>query len=84
MATLIKMDSLDGHRCLCSARCYNAKGSNCTCICGGMNHGAGPERAAQNTQLLSQEWVTEVKSHIDRREAHRLQAQADQLALQLY
>ena len=25
----------------CDARCYNAKGTVCKCICGGINHGCG-------------------------------------------
>ena len=25
----------------CDARCLNAKGHNCECSCGGVNHGAG-------------------------------------------
>lgn len=84
MAILIKAESNDGHQRLCSAKCYNAHGPDCTCICNGMNHGAGPELAAQNTQHLSQAWVNQVKNRITHHEAQRLQACADQLALQLY
>lgn len=28
-------------RCKCDARCTNAKGPNCDCSCGGVNHGKG-------------------------------------------
>ncbi len=81
MATLIKLETSDGHQRLCSAKCYNAKGHKCTCICNGMNHGVGPEQAAQNTQIMNQKWVDQVRSLVSRREARRLQVQADQLAL---
>ena len=49
-----------------------------------MNHGVGPQQAAQNTQALPQEWVAQVRNKVNRSEALRLQAQADQLTLQLY
>ena len=29
----------------CNARCHTAKGSKCTCICEGLNHGKGPDLA---------------------------------------
>lgn len=35
----------------CDARCYNAKGPNCKCICSGMNHGKGFNTAIRNTSL---------------------------------
>lgn len=33
----------------CDARCYDAKGKKCTCICGGKNHGVGFEKALENS-----------------------------------
>ncbi len=33
----------------CEARCHDAKGKKCTCICGGKNHGVGFEKALENT-----------------------------------
>lgn len=84
MATLLKVETGDGHRRLCSAKCYTAHGERCTCICGGMNHGVGAQQAAQNTQALPQEWVAQIRNKVNRSEALRLQAQADQLTLQLY
>lgn len=42
--TIITM-SQNGKTRRCDARCYNAKGSKCTCICGGRNHGVGLNRA---------------------------------------
>lgn len=39
----------------CDARCYNAKGHKCTCICGGKNHGAGKKKALENA-FSDHEW----------------------------
>ncbi len=84
MVTLLKVETGEGHRRLCSSKCYNAYGDKCTCICCGMNHGVGALRASQNTQALPQEWVAQVRNKVNRSEARRLQAQADQLTLPLY
>ena len=32
----------------CNAKCYNAKGDRCTCICDGLNHGTGYKQAIEN------------------------------------
>lgn len=32
----------------CDAKCYNAKGKKCKCICGAINHGKGIDFAIQN------------------------------------
>lgn len=41
----------------CDARCHNAHGATCKCICQGINHGVGLNQAIDNThehaQLLS-------------------------------
>lgn len=41
----------------CDARCYNARGGNCSCICGGANHGAGLDRAMDNTSAMVETWI---------------------------
>jgi len=61
-----------------------AKGLKCTCICGGRNHGVGSERAAQNVQALSVEWLNELEAIANRQEIARLKAAASQLSLELY
>jgi hypothetical protein len=33
----------------CDARCYNAKGESCKCVCMGTNHGKGFDEARSNT-----------------------------------
>ncbi len=34
---------------VCNAYCYGAKNKNCTCSCGGINHGIGLQKAIENT-----------------------------------
>ena len=60
MTTLIAVYDGSGH-CVgrCDARCYNATGKTCKCICGGRNHGAGLEQAMENTKEIAEEWATE-------------------------
>lgn len=33
----------------CDARCYDAEHEDCSCICGGKNHGKGRQQAIENT-----------------------------------
>ena len=65
MSTLIAVYDSEGCRGRCDARCYNATGDECTCICGGMNHGAGLQRAMQNTQALAEKWIEEYSAECD-------------------
>lgn len=53
--TLIKETHSDGTTRRCDARCYNAKGPTCHCLCGGRNHGVGVSKAAQNTAEMALE-----------------------------
>ena len=39
--TLITLRTKTGTTRSCSARCHDAKGKRCNCICGGMLHGVG-------------------------------------------
>jgi alpha-galactosidase/6-phospho-beta-glucosidase family protein len=36
----------------CDARCYLAEEEGCECVCGGINHGVGLERAIDQTKDL--------------------------------
>jgi hypothetical protein len=66
MTTLIA--SYDNYGCTgrCDAKCYNAEGPECDCICGGMNHGAGLQKAIENTQRYTELWIEEyAKKHPD-------------------
>lgn len=47
----------------CDARCLNAKGHNCTCSCGGANHGAGHAvTVVTAAQAPTEEMATEKQS----------------------
>ena len=50
----------------CEAKCYEAITGNCDCICRRRKHGAGVERAPENTRELAAEWLTTWKqAHSD-------------------
>jgi hypothetical protein len=57
MTTLIAYYNSDGCVGRCDAKCYNAKGPKCECICGGANHGVGLKQAETNTKELAEEWI---------------------------
>lgn len=51
MTTLIIQKDAQGDiKGRCDAKCYNAKRPECTCICGGVNHGKGHNQAIDNTR----------------------------------
>ncbi|MFZ2385283.1 MAG: hypothetical protein WBE75_03655 [Candidatus Omnitrophota bacterium] len=37
--------------------CYDAKHPHCNCVCGGRNHGAGKQKAVENTFEIAQELI---------------------------
>ena len=43
----------------CDAKCYNAEQPHCDCVCGGMNHGAGKQKALENTKEYVKEMIKE-------------------------
>ena len=49
MATLIIVYGPEGVLKRCDANCYDSRGTKCTCVCGGSNHGLGLEAAIENT-----------------------------------
>lgn len=51
MTTMIALYDGEG-KCIgrCDARCYNAEGADCGCICGGSNHGKGFQAALDTTR----------------------------------
>lgn len=57
MTTLIAIYNSEGCVGRCDAKCYNAQSPDCDCICGGKNHGAGLEQAAENTREMVDDWV---------------------------
>ena len=59
--TLIAVYNSDGCVGRCDAKCYNATSDECTCICGGANHGAGKQQAVENTRELVDTWIDDWK-----------------------
>jgi hypothetical protein len=57
MTTLIAVYTGDGCAGRCDAKCYNAWGPECHCICRGANHGAGKQEAIDNTRELGEAWL---------------------------
>jgi hypothetical protein len=57
MTTLITVGNSSGVVGRCDAKCYNAKGGRCKCVCGGANHGAGLAAAQENTNAHAAEWI---------------------------
>jgi hypothetical protein len=56
MTALIAVYTGDGCAGRCDAKCYNAWGPECHCICGGANHGAGKQEAIDTTRELAGSW----------------------------
>lgn len=48
MTTLISQHNSSGPVGRCDARCHEARGPRCTCICGGRFHGKGFAQARQD------------------------------------
>ena len=57
MTALIAVWTGDGCAGRCDAKCYNAWGPECHCICQGANHGAGKQEAIENTRELGEFWL---------------------------
>lgn len=58
MATLIAVYTSDGCEGRCDAKCYDADpNSECICVCGGRNHGAGKKQAIENTREMAEQWI---------------------------
>jgi hypothetical protein len=59
MTTLIAVYNSSGCVGRCDARCYEAQEPQCDCICHGRNHGAGIQKATDNTRELAESWMQE-------------------------
>lgn len=57
MSTLIAVYNSSGCVGRCDAKCYDAQSLECDCICGGRNHGAGKDKAQENTHELAEDWL---------------------------
>jgi len=45
----------------CNSHCYNAKCEVCMCVCGGLNHGVGLQKAIENTIEMQRAGIDGVK-----------------------
>ena len=62
MTALIAVYTGDGCVGRCDAKCYNAWGPECHCICQGSNHGAGKQEAIDNTRELGEFWLEQARA----------------------
>jgi hypothetical protein len=63
VAVLIAVWTGDGCVGRCDAKCYNAWGPECHCICRGANHGAGKQEAIENTRELAESWLEHARAN---------------------
>jgi len=57
MTTLISAHNSSGCIGRCDAKCHEATGPECNCICGGKNHGVGAKKAIENATAEWREWI---------------------------
>jgi hypothetical protein len=62
MTALIALYGGDGCVGRCDAKCYNAWGPECHCICQGANHGAGKQEAVDNTREMAESWLEQARA----------------------
>ena len=62
MTTLIAAYTGDGCTGRCDAKCYNAWGPECHCICRGGNHGIGRQQAIASTRDLPGSWFEQAEA----------------------
>jgi hypothetical protein len=63
VTTLISYESSGGDQGRCDAKCYNAWGPECHCICQGGNHGIGRQEAIENTRELGESWLEQARAN---------------------
>jgi hypothetical protein len=63
VTALIAVYTGDGCAGRCDAKCYNAWGPECHCICRGGNHGAGRQEAIDNTREMAEAWLEQVQAN---------------------
>jgi hypothetical protein len=62
MTVLIAIYTGDGCIGRCDAKCYNAWGPECHCICQGGNHGAGKQEAIASTREMAGSWLEQARA----------------------
>jgi hypothetical protein len=63
MTALIAVCTGDGCAGRCDAKCYNAWGPECHCICQGGNHGLGRQEAIASTRELAGSWLEHARAN---------------------
>jgi hypothetical protein len=63
VTTLIAVYTSEGCEGRCDAKCYNAWGPECHCICQGGNHGVGKQEAVDNTRELAEGWLEQARAN---------------------
>jgi hypothetical protein len=73
MSTLIASNtSTSRRRRRCNAKCYNARGPDCNCLCLGVNHGVGEQQTRANTREMGHTWTQRAtRPHSRRRNKFR-------------
>jgi hypothetical protein len=77
MSTLIASRMTNGRRRRCNAKCYNAHGPDCDCICLAANYGVGERQAEVNTRELGVTWLDKA-SRIPSRRKRKFTAPPEQ------
>ena len=62
MTALIAVYTGDGCAGRCDAKCYNAWGPECHCVCRGGNHGVGRQEAIGNMRELAGSWLEQARA----------------------
>lgn len=79
--TLIAAYNSEGCIGRCDAKCYEATGPECNCICGGMNHGAGYTKAMDNTREYAEAWIEKYQEGQEEQLQFRKNPEVNQLTL---
>ena len=61
----------------CDAKCYDAEGPDCHCICGGANHGVGSKIALEDRRFIPDEELLQACEELwpgDKAEVYRPRA----------
>jgi len=59
VTTIYSVYNSDGCLGRCDAKCHEAKGEECNCICGGVMHGVGSKIALEDRKYLTDEDILE-------------------------
>jgi hypothetical protein len=63
VTALIAVYTGDGCVGRCDAKCYNAWGPECHCICRGANHLAGKQEAIDSTREMAESWLEHARAN---------------------